>query len=95
MQITVSERAQLETELIQNWYDEIEKGLGEKFLEEINNSLEQICLFPMSFQKISDKGIRQTLLKRFPYHIIYYFKNDEIIILSVYHVKREEEDWNN
>ena len=33
MQITISERAQLETELIQNWYDEIEVGLGEKFLQ--------------------------------------------------------------
>ena len=39
MQITISERAQLETELIQNWYD-------------------------------------------------------EIIILSIYHAKREKEDWN-
>lgn len=94
MQIIISERAQLETELIQNWYDEIEDGLGEKFLQDMNSRLEKICLFPMSFQKISEGGIRQTLLKRFPYHIIYSIEKDEIIILSIYHVKREEEDWN-
>ncbi len=94
MQIIISERAQIEIELIQNWYDEIKYGLGGDFLQDINDRLEKINSFPMSFQKISDSGIRQTLLKRFPYHVIYSIEKNEIIILSIYHTKREEEDWN-
>ena len=94
MKINISERAQLEIELIQGWYDKVKDGLGESFLQDLNERLEKISLFPTSFQQISNSGIRQTLLKRFPYHIIYVNEKDKIIILSIYHVKRKEEDWN-
>jgi len=49
-----------------NWYEEKSIGLGNKFISEIQNSLERIKANPQANQ-IVEKEIRRSLISKFPF----------------------------
>ena len=40
-----------------------------------------------------DPGIRMAIFKRFFYGLIYSLENDEVVILSVFHLRRDLNAW--
>jgi len=75
-----------------NYYEECQKGLGFDFAVEVNLTIERIMLYPDAWPEI-ENGIRRSLLKRFPYGILYHIQNNSILILAVMNLYREPGYW--
>lgn len=71
------------------WYEQEQKGLGERFEQQVEQKIKQILLHPENYG-ISKSGYRETMVEIFPYTIVYKFlKRKKIIyICAVYHAKR-------
>jgi hypothetical protein len=59
-----------------------EKNLGLEFASEVYSTIHRIMKFPKAWQILKD-DIRRCITNRFPFGIIYYVKNEELIILAV------------
>jgi plasmid stabilization system protein ParE len=68
------------------WYEEQQDGLGEDFLNSLENAFNRICKTPNGFQQI--KNHRQYPLKHFPFVILYEHIDNKIFIDAVFHTSR-------
>ncbi len=74
------------------WYEKKRKGLGKSFQKFLDATFRSIIINPESFPLVYKK-IRRALIKKFPYSIFYCFDNNIIIVLAVYHEKRDPNNW--
>lgn len=72
------------------WYEDKRIGLGDEFLDEIDACYDKLELIPEAYQKIK-KDIRQIVVKRFPYVLVYEIFEKEIIIYAVFHTSQNPE----
>jgi len=86
--------AEEEMLLSARYYESQAKGLGPKFLDEINTSLKKISRSPQTWPVISGK-IRRYLIRRFPFGLLYEVYPDRIYILAVMHLQRKPNYWTN
>jgi len=75
-----------------SWYEQQNKGLGLSFVASLDAAFSNIQRSPLIYAKIH-KYIRRALIRRFPYGIFYFVKPSEIIILAVFHAKRNPAHW--
>jgi plasmid stabilization system protein ParE len=69
------------------YYENQSKGLGEKFLENLEIYLERIQKYPKHYQ-IKRKPYREVFVKNFPFVIIYEINENDIIVYAVFHKRR-------
>jgi hypothetical protein len=83
---TISSRAQKEISESWNWYEDRQPGLGDRFVKEVINRISEIELYPERYPN-RYKTYKETLIKTFPYLIIYRInKRKKIIrVVSVFH----------
>ena len=76
------------------WYEERQKGLGKRFLNEIKAALDVICRNPRSFQ-IRYDDYRIYFTRVFPYgiHYRYVAEKNEVHIKAVFHNSRNPYLW--
>jgi len=76
------------------WYEQQQKGLGKRFLNEVKDALNTISKSPMGIQ-IRYDDYRIYFTKTFPYGIHYRYIADknEIHIKAVFHTSRNSEIW--
>ena len=74
------------------YYDTISSGLASSFSKEIFSTIQRIILFPSAWTKISE-NCRRCLLHRFPYAIIYYIRENEIIIIAITQLNKKPKNW--
>lgn len=72
------------------WYEEQQKGLGEKFLAEISYKVQQIKSNPTTYGVKSKQGYHEAVIIKFPYSIVYkiYRKQNLVLITSIHHHKK-------
>jgi plasmid stabilization system protein ParE len=75
-----------------DYYEKCEKGLGYDFAVEVYSAIERAVSYPKTWPIIEDE-IRRTLVRRFPYGILYTVEPDEILIIAVMHLHRDPEYW--
>jgi plasmid stabilization system protein ParE len=76
-----------------DYYQLQKKGLGFEFLAELEATILRVLQFPNAWGKLSDR-YRHCNLRRFPYTIIYHVLNEEeILIVSVFHLQRKPLSW--
>lgn len=66
--------------------------LGRRFREAVHSALERIKLFPEAYSPLS-RRTRRCLVSRFPYGIIYRYRENEIMVVAVAHLHRRPEYW--
>jgi hypothetical protein len=78
------------------YYEMEMPGLGDIFLREIEKSLDRITLYPNSYTPLG-QNTRRCLVSRFPYGIIYQFREREklILILAISNLHRKPDYWKN
>lgn len=86
--------AEIEFNKAIDYYEECNQNLGLEFATEIYMTIQRILNFPKAWQ-ILDSDIRRCLTNRFPYGVIYYEKNNEIVILAVMQLNRKPYYWKN
>ena len=91
-QVVILEKAFQEIEIARDYYDNKQLKLGSSFTDEVFSILEILennpLLFPVKF-----KNMREAMINKFPFVIIFeVLPNNEIIVLSVFHFRRNPED---
>jgi len=74
------------------WYEERVQGLGAEFLISVDATIHAIVRNPRQFAEVH-KEIRRALLRRFPYAVFFLVDDSQIIVLAVFHVKRNPKKW--
>ena len=69
------------------YYEEQQQGLGERFKSELEKTIEYLRNNPKHFKKIK-REIRQALIHRFPYLIVYEIFDATILVYAVFHTSR-------
>ena len=91
-EVIIRSEAEEDLKEIFQWYEEQSKGLGSDFLRCIDASLNSIQNYPEMSRKVY-KNIHRVLIRRFPYGIFYIWNFNKIIVLAVFHAKRNPKLW--
>ena len=72
------------------WYEDKQKGLGERFLKAVRKKIEEIVLHAEAYSSKSNKRFREARVDFFPYLIVYKInkRKKEIYISSIHHAKK-------
>ena len=74
------------------FYEDCQKGLGQRFHSEVELGCKHITEAPFRYRTIKSP-FRRYLLQKFPYSIIYSIEPDHIRIIAVAHTKRKPNYW--
>lgn len=92
MRITFHPEAEVEFNEAVLWYSKQSIGLDIEFVRCIDEAINKINRNPDSFS-ISYKQLRKTVVKKFPFIILYESLKDEIRIIAVFHTRRNPKNW--
>ena len=75
-----------------DWYEQQQAGFGLNFLDCVADVLARIESMPESYEMIFE-DVRRAVVRRFPYSIFYRIETDQIVVLAVFHGKRDPKIW--
>lgn len=74
------------------YYEEKEKELGARFLDEIDETVDRILRFPHAWHPVSART-RRCRTHRFPFGLLYQIRSDEILITAVMDLRCDPRRW--
>ena len=74
------------------YYERQLEGLGDRFLDEIERTTNEMAEYPELGHHLGS-GVRRRILRGFPYGILYRSEPDEIVITAVMHLRRRPGYW--
>ena len=86
-QISIRLSAKQDVAEAEDWYEERQSGLGDRFRAEVFEAVERISDSPLLYPDLFS-GNRRCVLRRFPYNIWFRVIGYEVIILAIIHGKR-------
>jgi plasmid stabilization system protein ParE len=93
MKLRLRSRAEADAAEAIRWYDEQRPGLGARFLEALNSTLDTIERNPKLYPVVGH-GLRRALFARpFPYMVLYRVEGDRISVYAVLHQARNPALW--
>jgi plasmid stabilization system protein ParE len=75
-----------------DWYEQQRTGLGVQFIEQVQAVFDQISATP-ELRPAVYRDVRKALVGRFPYSVFYRVGTERVIVLSVFHNKRNPAIW--
>jgi plasmid stabilization system protein ParE len=84
--------AEYELKEAYEWYEEREGGLGTEFIRPVEVCVQTIRRYPEIFPTVHNK-VRQGVVRRFPYSILYLVTPGKIVVISVFHSSRDPTIW--
>jgi toxin ParE1/3/4 len=88
-QIVLKEEAVADISEAYHYYENQSKGLGERFLAELEASYSSLATHPSNFGFIDNQKIlRDKKVSVFPFNIIYFIEENSVVILAVHHSKK-------
>ena len=75
-----------------SWYETQMSGLGANFLLRIDAALSSVQRNPRQYPLIHQE-VRRCLVRSFPYGILFLVEDKRIIVLAVFHAKRDPRSW--
>jgi plasmid stabilization system protein ParE len=91
-QLVFRPQAELEIAEASDWYEAQERGLGVEFLRTVEACIASIQRNPLMHPK-TYSIYRRAALRRFPYGIFYAVTDEEVVIVSCYHARRDPKRW--
>jgi len=74
------------------YYENIEPELGYDFALEVYSAISRAINFPKAWG-VLEGDVRRSLVRRFPYGVLYTEEKDQIFILAVMNLHRKPEYW--
>ena len=74
------------------WYEGQRRGLGLEFLLSFDAAIEALRRLPEGHEVVALRT-RKTLLRRFPYLVLYALEDERILITAVFHGRRDPRRW--
>jgi plasmid stabilization system protein ParE len=91
-QVVILEKAFQEIENARAYYENKQINLGSSFTKEVFSILETLESNPHLFA-VKFNNIREAVFKKFPFVIIFeILSNDAVVVLSIFHFRRNPED---
>jgi plasmid stabilization system protein ParE len=83
--------AQTEFDEAIDWYEQ-QAELGLEFLDCVDDTLTRIQTMPESCEMVFE-DVRRAVVQRFPYSVFYQVELQQIVVLAVFHSKRDPKIW--
>ncbi len=97
MNVRILAEAEEEIESARQYFNGQVFALGDRFLNELEETLERIETDPGSFPKLetlsTDEPYRRALLKVFRYAVIFEILDGDIVIVAMAHTSRRPNYW--
>lgn len=90
--LTIRSEAEADLADAKTWYEQRRKGLSEDFLLCIEESLAKIRRNPEMFEVLY-KDVRRAVVRRFPYGVFFRMLGKQVIVLGVFHARRDPRHW--
>lgn len=74
------------------WYEQQRSGLAAEFELELESCMQRVMERPQTFQLVRG-AMRQALLKRFPYAVVFELTDQRILVGGVFHCARNRTMW--
>ncbi|MGB5959025.1 MAG: type II toxin-antitoxin system RelE/ParE family toxin [Coleofasciculaceae cyanobacterium] len=71
-----------------SWYESQKQGLGDEFLECVDETLNRISQMPESYA-VAHRDVRRALVRRFPYAVYYRIVSSRVIVIAIFHGRRD------
>jgi plasmid stabilization system protein ParE len=75
-----------------DWYEDRVPGLGADFMLRLDAVFSAIVRSPQQFPRVH-RIVRRALTRRFPYEVLFVEDAERIVVLSVFHAKRNPKRW--
>ena len=87
-------RPEAEAELAEafDWYEGRVPGLGSDFLLCVDAVLNAVHRNPQHYPRVH-RVVRRALTRRFPYEVFFVEDDERVVVLSVFHAKRNPKRW--
>jgi plasmid stabilization system protein ParE len=87
-------RPEAEAELAEAfaWYEDRRPGLGADFMLCADAVFGGILRSPQQYPRVY-RTIRRALTRRFPYEVCFVEDDERVVVLSVFHAKRNPKHW--
>jgi hypothetical protein len=95
MKFPVNFRIEAQNDVLETvqWYEDKLPGLGDEFFISFTNEINNVCKTPLLYE-IKYKGIRQAIIRKFPYNIFFKITNEKaILVFAVLHMSRNPKVW--
>jgi toxin ParE1/3/4 len=73
-----------------NWYEHRQRGLGARFVNDVDLTVQRISAYPMiapAWPEIA--SLRKALTSTFPFAVVYSFANNIVRVVAVAHTSRD------
>lgn len=74
------------------WYEDRQAGLGARFVAEVDRAVELVSTHPNRYP-VEHGEIRCVRVHRFPYSIFFTVESKRIVVLAVFHARRDPAIW--
>lgn len=75
-----------------DWYEQQRPGLGVQFAERVQVVFDSIAAMPEMHAPVY-RDVRKALVKPYPYSVIYRIRGNRVVVLAVFHSKRNPNIW--
>lgn len=75
-----------------DWYEKRVPGLGSEFLLCVDATFNSILRRPQQYPQVH-RIVRRALTRRFPYEVFFVDDAERVVILAVFHAKRNPKNW--
>jgi plasmid stabilization system protein ParE len=90
--LIIRPEAELDIQAAFEWYEAQTLGLGSEFVRAVDVCLSGIGRNPFAYPKVY-KQVRRSLIRRFPYGLLFVVEQDLIAVVACFHGKRNPKSW--
>ncbi len=91
-ELIIEPKAEAEMADAFDWYETRVRGLGFEFLRTVDALLHSIARRPRQYPVVY-KDIHRALTRRFPYEVFFVIDRTQIVVVAVFHAKRNPREW--
>ena len=84
--------ARLEYDEAVAYYESVRPGLGRQFVDSVDRALILIRESPFQYPAVLS-DVRRSYVRRFPYALYYRIRTGSVVMLSVFHARRDPMVW--
>ena len=92
LQLVIRRAARTEFDEAFDWYERQQPGLGVTFADHVHAVFESIRAMPELHAPVY-RDVRRALVKPYPYAIISRIRGNRVVVLAVFHSKRDPNIW--
>jgi toxin ParE1/3/4 len=90
--VVLRRKARAEFDEAVDWYERQQAGLGFEFTDRVQAVFDRISTTP-EMHAFVYRDVRKALVRQFPYSIFYRIRADQVVVLAVFHNKRDPNIW--